>query len=62
MKIDCLGDWKTEDLLSTVVDIEVNDKDHSSASGGDEIILTFDNGAELLIYVDEDGKLRAEID
>ena len=62
MKICCLGSWKVEDLLCKVVDVEVNDEEHSTASGGDEIILTFENSAELLIYIDGDGKLTAEID
>lgn len=37
------------------------EKGHN-ASGGEEVLLEFDNGAEILIYVSDDGILWVEGD
>lgn len=43
--------------------IEVEEAtENGSATGGSEIVLTFEDGTELLVYVHENGKLMVNVD
>lgn len=47
----------------TVTEVETHGKGSSeSASGGEELLLTFDDGTELLVFVHQNGELHVETD
>ncbi|HUS49298.1 MAG TPA: hypothetical protein VMZ91_03990 [Candidatus Paceibacterota bacterium] len=66
--VKCLGKYHVmsnmlEDLKdATIIDIYHNKNEETCSCAKEEVVFNFSNGKEILIYLNDDGIIKIEID